>query len=428
MSKIVQRKIPRFFRLGGMRGGILEAFFERCPQVKLSDLRCKTAKSNGKIQKLADGGGLYLEITPKNDNKYWRLKYRYGGKEKRLSLGVYGVVTMKAARDKALAAKRALDAGIDPGAQKQEFKQAARDAIENSFEAMARAWHAHHRARWAENTATNNLHRLANDVFPLIGEYQVDQLTMQQILRPIRKIEERGAHEVARRTLGLCSQVFRFAVVQGVIARNPLADLKPLDVLRPAKKGHFASIQSKQLPALIKDIRENRARLYLTTQLALELMLLTFVRTSELIQAEWEEFDLENKTWLIPAARMKMRRDHIVPLSDRSIEILLELKEITGKRQYVFPHFSNPRKHMSNNTILKALERMGYKGEMTGHGFRALAMSTIKEELNYRHEVIDRQLAHAHKSKIDAAYDRAMFLPERRKMMQEWADYIKNLH
>ncbi|HEY1096887.1 MAG TPA: integrase arm-type DNA-binding domain-containing protein [Alphaproteobacteria bacterium] len=392
--------------------------------MKLTDVACKTAKSNGKIQKLSDGKGLYLEVSPTGDNKYWRLKYRFGGKEKRLSLGVYGVVGLKAARDKVMAAKRALDTGIDPGAQKQEFKKAAEDAVLNSFEAMARAWHLQHKGRWADNTAHNNLHRLETDVFPVIGEYQIDKLTMQQILLPIRQIEARGAHELARRTLGLCSQVFRYAIVQGVIERNPLGEIKPLDILKPAKKGHFAAIESKELPGLIKAIYENKARLFMSTRLALELMMLTFVRTSELIEAKWDEFDLEAKTWLIPAERMKMRREHIVPLSDRAIAILNELKELSGNRIYVFTHVSDPRKHMSNNTILKALERLGYKGQMTGHGFRALAMSTIKEDLGYRHEVIDRQLAHAHRNKIDAAYDRAKFLPERRKMMQEWADYI----
>ncbi len=392
--------------------------------MKLSDVACKTAKSNGKIQKLADGNGLYLEITPSGDKKYWRFKYRFGGKEKRLSLGVYGIVGLKVARDKVLAAKRALDAGIDPGVQKQAFKQAAQNAVEHSFEAMARAWHAHHKGRWAENTAANNIHRLESDVFSLIGDKPINDMTMQQILLPIRQIEARGAHELARRTLGLCSQVFRYAIVEGVIDRNPLAEIKPLDVLKPAKKGHFAAIESKELPALVKAIYENKARLYMSTRLALELMLLTFVRTSELIEAEWEEFDLDAKSWLIPAARMKMRRDHIVPLSDRAIKILNELKELSGSRRYVFPHVSDPRKYMSNNTILAALGRLGYKGQMTGHGFRALAMSTIKEDLGYRHEVIDRQLAHAHRNKIDAAYDRAQFLPERKKMMQEWANYI----
>lgn len=392
----------------------------------LSDLQVKTAKSTDKPYRLYDTGGLYLQIQP-NGSKYWRLKYRFHNKEKLLSLGVYPVVGLKTARSKVLAAKQSLDAGIDPGAKKQEQKEAARKVVENTFESMARAWHAHHINRWAKNTANNNIHRLETDVFPLIGHLGVDNLSVQEVLMPIRQIEARGANELARRTMGLCSQVFRYAIVQGAIAYNPIAHIKPIDALKPAKKGHFASIESKELPALVKAIRENKVRLFTTTQLALELMLLTFVRTSELIQSEWMEFDLEKKVWLIPAERMKMRREHIVPLSDRAVEILKELKSLSGPRKYVFQHFSDPRKHMSNNTILKALERLGYKGQMTGHGFRALAMSTIKEELGYRHEVIDRQLAHAHRNKVDAAYDRAQFLPERIKMMEEWTSYISKL-
>ncbi|MCK8491766.1 tyrosine-type recombinase/integrase [Spirosoma sp. RP8] len=389
----------------------------------LSDLQVKIAKPTDRPYRLYDSGGLYLQIHP-NGSKYWRLKYRFGNKEKLLALGVYPVVGLKLARNKTMTAKRSLDEGVDPGAQKQEQKEAARKEIENTFEVVARAWHSHHRNRWADNTANNNIHRLETDVFPVIGQLAVDKLTVQDVLLPIREVEARGANELARRTLGLCSQVFRYAIVQGIVSQNPIAHIKPIDALKPAKKGHFAAIESKELPALVKAIRDNKVRLYTTTQLALELMLLTFVRTSELIQAEWDEFDLEKKVWLIPASRMKMRRDHIVPLSIRAVEILVELKSLSGPRKFVFQHFSNPRKHMSNNTILKALERLGYKGQMTGHGFRALAMSTIKEELGYRHEVIDRQLAHAHRNKVDAAYDRAQFLTERVKMMQEWASYI----
>jgi len=424
ISVTVQRKLTQPNCFGGIAWGIIFNLGICTPM--LSNLQIKTAKPTDKPYRLYDTGGLYLQIHP-NGSKYWRLKYRFSNKEKLLALGVYPIVGLKQARIKLLAAKQALDAGIDPGAHKQEQKKAAQRAVENTFELMARAWHAHHKARWADSTATNNIHRLETDIFPAIGHLAIDKLTIQDVLLPIQQIEARGANELARRTLGLCSQVFRYAIVQGVITFNPVAHIKPIDALKPAKKGHFASIESRELPSLVQAIRDNKARLFSSTKLALELMLLTFVRTSELIQAEWDEIDLAKKTWLIPASRMKMRRNHIVPLSDRAIEILTELKSLSGPRKYVFQHFSDPRKHMSNNTILKALERLGYKGQMTGHGFRSLAMSTIKENLGYRHEVVDRQLAHAHRNKVDAAYDRAQFLPERIKMMQEWADYVRNI-
>lgn len=394
--------------------------------MKLNDRLCKTATPAAKNRKLADGGGLYLEVTPAG-RKYWRLKYRFGGKEKRLALGVYPIVSLKDAREKTFAAKRTLDGGVDPGALKKELKQAALMPIQNTFEAVARAWHLHHKGRWAENTATNNMHRLENDVFPVIGHLAIDKLTMQQVLQPMRNIEARGASELAKRAWGLCSLIFRHAITHGIMTHNPLGQIKPIDVLKPKRQGHFASIENKHLPDFLKNLHENKARLYLGTRYAVELLLHTFVRTSELIEAEWDEFDFKTKTWLIPAERMKMREDHIVPLSTKSIEILTELKSLSGTRKYVFPHVSNPRKHMSNNTILKALERMGYKKIMTGHGFRALAMSTIKEQLGYRHEVVDRQLAHLPEGKNNRAYDRAMFLSERIEMMQKWSDYIQQI-
>ncbi len=198
-------------------------------------------------------------------------------------------------------------------------------------------------------------------------------------------------------------------------------------ILKPAPKGHFAALDVKDLPEFIQALEKNDARLYPHTRRAIKLLMLTFVRTSELINARWDEFDLENAEWIIPAARMKMRKDHIVPLSRQTVAILKEQKEETGQWRFVFPNQARPKKSMSNNTVLKALERMGYKGRMTGHGFRALAMSTIKEKLGYRHEVVDRQLVHAPRNKIDAAYDRAKFLDERKIMMQRWADYLDGM-
>jgi integrase len=213
-----------------------------------------------------------------------------------------------------------------------------------------------------------------------------------------------------------------FAVVTGKIKHDPTASLKR--VLKPYKKGHYAALDSKDLPQFLNSLYKNEARLFPLTKMAVELLMLTFVRTSEMIKAKWEEFDLEEAVWIIPAERMKMKRDHIVPLSNQAVTLLKEISMFSSRSPYVFPARSNLGKHMSNNTVLVALGRMGYKGKTTGHGFRALAMSTIKEKLHYRHEVVDRQLAHAHRNSVDAAYDRAQFLVERRKMMQDWADYL----
>ena len=266
------------------------------------------------------------------------------------------------------------------------------------------------------------IRRLEMDVFPAIGKLAIADIKPLQVLNALKKVEDRGAHETAKRALQYCGQIFRYAVITERALRDPTEPLKR--VLKPAKNGHYATIEADEIPEFLRILDRNEARLFPHTRRAIQLLMLTFVRTSELIEAKWGEFNLDEKQWLIPAERMKMRRTHIVPLSDQTCKILREQQEDTGKWEWVFPNQAHPRKHMSNMTILKALERMGYKGRMTGHGFRALAMSTIKEKLNYRHEVIDRQLAHAHKSQIDAAYDRAQFLPKRREMMQEWADYL----
>src|ERR1700733_197820 len=243
-----------------------------------------------------------------------------------------------------------------------------------------------------------------------------------ELLQALRKMEDRGAHELTRRALQYCGQVFRYAIVTERAERDITADLR--GALRPFKRGHYAAIEADDLPEFLEALERNDARLFPQTRAATRLLLLTFVRTSELIGATWSEFKLEESEWIIPAERMKMRRPHVVPLSGKSVAILRELKAHTGYGAWVFPNQIDSRRHMSNATVLGALKRLGYKGRMTGHGFRALAMSTIKEKLGYRHEVVDRQLAHAPRSKVDAAYDRALFLADRRKMMQDWADYL----
>ncbi len=390
----------------------------------LTHTGCRNAKIAAKPYKLADGGGLYLLVMP-NGSKYWRLKYRYLGKPKYLALGVYPILSLADAREARDKAKRQLASGIDPSFAKKDDKRRALLGAENSFEAMAREWHANRSDGWTKRYGDNVLHRLETDMFPHVGPRPVAEISAPELLDALRQIEKRGALEIAHRALQVCGQIFRYAIATGRAARNPAADLQ--GALKPFKKTHYAALEAKDLPDFLRAMDTNDARLYLQTRVAMRLMLLTFVRTSELINAVWVEFDLDAAQWVIPAERMKMRSPHIVPLSRQVIAILKEQKMLTGRWPCVFPNQADPKKCMSNNTILKALERMGYKGRMTGHGFRALAMSTIKEKLGYRHEVIDRQLAHAPRSKVDAAYDRAMFLAERRTMMQDWADYLDAL-
>jgi len=391
----------------------------------LTDKTCKNAPLREKAYRLTDAQGLYLQVMP-NGSKYWRLKYRFAEKEKCLALGVYPETSLIEAREKRAEARRLLASGKDPSINRKEQKYSVTVHAANTFDVVAKEWYERNKERWSTDNFRNQvMRRLENDVFPEIGKLPIANIRPIQVLKMLQKIEDRGAHEVARRAMQYCSQIFRYAVITERTERDPTVDLKR--VLRPTKGGHYAAIESDEIPEFLRTLQRNDARLFAPTRRAIQLLMLTFVRTSELIKAEWDEFDLDGKQWLIPAERMKMRRAHIVPLSDQACDLLREQFTLTGKWQWVFPNQAQSQKHMSNMTILKALERMGYKGRMTGHGFRALAMSTIKEKLNYRHEVVDRQLAHAHKNQIDAAYDRAQFLPERRKMMQEWADYLASV-
>lgn len=413
-----------------------------CPQIgwkglvcmALTDLQCRNAKPGQKIRRLYDRDGLYLEVAP-GGGKHWRYKYRMAGKEKRLSIGAYPETSLEEARDALLVARKQVKAGVDPSLEKQREKQERLAGQErlvfNTFEAVAAEWHQQNISGWTERHASYVWRRLEKDVFPMLGQRPVDEITPKELIDVLRVIEQRGARELARRMKQTCGQIFRYAIIHEKASSNPAATFFNKDALKPYSKGHYAALDSRDISAFLQALERNEARLYPHTRLAVKLLMLTFVRTSELIEARWSEFDLEEGQWLIPAERMKMRRAHIVPLSRQVLDILRELEATrvswgTDKvPDYVFPNQVNPRKAMSNNTILKAIERLGYKGQTTGHGFRALAMSTIKEKLGYRHEVIDRQLAHAPANKVDAAYDRAMFLDERREMMQRWADYLE---
>jgi integrase len=383
--------------------------------------KIENAYPKTKLYRLFDGQGLYLEITPAG-RKYWRFKYQFENRERRLAFGVYPQISLAQAREKRDEARKQVAIGIDPGVDKIEKRRLASLNSENTFEAIAREWHQLNDERWSDTYKLNIIRRLECDIFPQIGRMPIAAIKPLHLLDALRIIERRGAGEVARRSLQYCRQIFCYAIITERAERNPAIDLQ--GALKPMKHGHYAAIEPDEIYDFLKTLERNDARLFAQTRNALKLLMLTFVRTSELIEATWDEFNLDNAEWIIPLERMKMGRPHIVPLSRQAITILQEQKITAGHWPYVFSNWTTPKKHMSNNTILGALKRLGYKGRMTGHGFRALAMSTIKEKLGYRHEVVDRQLAHAPANKIDAAYDRAKFLDERRKMMQDWADYL----
>ena len=398
--------------------------------VPLTEMQVKNAKPQPKRYKLFDGGGLYLEVTP-HGSRIWRMRFRQAsGKENTLTFGPYPEVSLQKAREKRLDARRLLVKGVDPARYRDDAKRLAAVTAANTFEKVAREWYANKVPTWSERTSRNMMQRLQADIFPEIGHRPIHELKHHDVIAALRKIEERGATEIAHRMKAVCSQIFSYAIQCGLTDRNLVVDMK--DVLKTRKASHFAAIDADDLPAFLGVLERNEARMFQPTRIALRLMLLVFVRTSELIETPWSEIDLEKGEWIIPWQRMKRGKltvnpdttNHHVCLSRQALALLRELHALTGRSKHLFPNQRDPKKSISNNTILAVLERMGYKGRMTGHGFRALAMSTIKERLGYRHEVVDRQLAHAPKDKVASAYDRAQFLQERRKMMQDWADYL----
>lgn len=389
----------------------------------LTDKTCAAAKPKDKSYKLTDGGGLYLQVQP-NGARHWRMKYYFQGKEKLLALGAYPILTLAKAREKRDEVKRTLAGGQDPSAKRKEEKREAVRKSRNTFEAVALEWHEKQNGRWTTSHAARIRRRLEINVFPYIGWRSIAEIDAPELLDSVlRRMETRGALHLVRRVNQICGQVFRYGIVTGRCQRDPSADLR--GALERRKAGHYAALDIKEMPEFLV-VLDRDERLHVRTQRAIRLLMLCFTRTTELIHATWDEFDLENAVWEIPAERMKMRRPHVIPLSRQAVQILRDQKAETGHfdTNWIFPSQARPKRPMSNNTVLFALGRIGYKGRMTGHGFRALAMSAIKERLGYRHEVVDRQLAHLPGNNVDRAYDRAQFLEERTRMMQEWADFL----
>lgn len=388
----------------------------------LTDKEIQNAKPKEKTYRLADGGGLYLEITT-GGSRLWRWKYRIAGKEKRLAIGVYPDVRAPDARKLMAEARAKLKAGIDPSAEKRAKREQDKVAGDYTFEAVARVWFEKAHVSLAQTTRSKNMRFLELDVFPFIGQRPIASLTAPDLLSVIRRIEARGANDIARRVHNLCGRAFRYAVGHGLCDRDPSRDIELSDILPSVKVQHHASVTDpKGAGELLRAIDGFTGAF--TTRCALRFAPLVFVRPGELRHAEWCEFEFDKAEWRIPAAKMKMKEQHIVPLSRQAIEVLKEIQQVTGRGQYVFPSERGGGRPMSENTVNAALRRLGYtKEEMTGHGFRSMA-STLLHEQGYLHQVIERQLAHGERNQVSAAYNYAEHLPERRKMMQEWADYL----
>ncbi len=389
----------------------------------LTRLQIENMRTPPKTMRLFDGRGLYIEFSPAG-GRWWRLKYRLDGKEKRISLGVYPDVGLKEARDRREAARKLIAAGIDPGRQRKIEQRLLVEQTANTFETIAREWFAMVAPTWVESHSSKILRRLEREVFPWIGDKPIKAVTAPELLSVLRRIEVRGLHETAHRTLQHTGCVFRYAIASGRAERDPSRDLA--GALAPVVRAHFASISDPLAVGKLLRAIDNYPGEFVTA-CALRLSPLLFVRPGELRSAEWSEIDLENAEWRIPGAKMKMRANHVVPLANQAVAILRELQPLTGKRVLVFPSAVNHTRPMSNNTINLALRRLGYSNqEMTAHGFRSMA-STLLNEQGWNRDAIERQLAHAERDAVRAAYNYAEFLPERRKMMQAWADYLDAL-
>ena len=390
----------------------------------LTDTAIRNAKPGAKQRKLYDERGLYALINSKGAI-WWRFKYKFDGKEKLLSLGVYPDVGLKEARDKRDEARKLVAAGVDPSEHRKASKSSRVDRLANSFEVIAREWYAKNSANWVENHANRIISRLEKNIFPWLGGRPVTDITATELLNVVRRIESRGAIETAHRTLSNCGQVFRYAVATGRAERDPSGDLR--GALAPVKGKHFASVTEPDGVAEILRVFDGYKGT-LIVQCALKFAPLVFVRPGELRHAKWDDIDIDIKEWRFTVT--KTDTQHIVPLSQQAVEILQEIRPLTGHGRYVFPSARNPKgdRPMSDNAILAAMRRMGIsKNEMSGHGFRAMARTILDEVLGFRPDYIEHQLAHAVRDPTGRAYNRTAHLLERHKMMQAWADYLDGI-
>ncbi|MEC4747895.1 integrase arm-type DNA-binding domain-containing protein [Methylomicrobium sp. Wu6] len=390
----------------------------------LSDIQARRAKPKDKPYKLADENGLYLYITPQG-GKLWRFNYRNGGKQKTLSFGAYPYVGLSDAREKLAESRKLLAAGSDPSAQRKALKAANAERAANSFEVIAREWHHIHMSDKTEDHAKRTLVRLDKDVFPWLGGRPLVEIEAPEILTVLRRIEARGANELAHTAKRTIGQIFRFAIATGRATRNPVPDLQ--GALKPVLVTHYSAITDPgKIGELLRAVYGYTGNL--ETRCAFKLSFFVMLRPGEVRKAEWCDINLDRKEWRIPGHKMKMRDEHIVPLSSQAIEILEEIRPLTGSGRYVFPSVRSAERPMSENTITGALRRLGYGGdEMTAHGFRSMASTRLNESHLFHPDAIERQLAHGERDSVRAAYNRAQYLPERVKMLQWWADYLDSL-
>jgi len=386
----------------------------------LSDLKIKNAKPRLTDYRLVDGLGLSVLVRP-NGSKLWQCRYWVSGKERKSSFGPYPLITLAEARTKRDELRRQRAQGLDPREVKREQEWAAMVAQGNSFESIARKWHSNWSIGTTERHSGQVLRRLMSDVFPALGARPITSIQTPEIVAMLKKIEQRGTLDIAKRAYQTVNQVFRYAIAFGFANDNPASKIRLGDVLPASQSTNYPRIPESELPTLMRKIRAYQGTP--VTRMALELIAMTFVRTSELIGARWEELDLAAAQWRIPARRMKMRSPHIVPLARQAIEVLETLKVVTGTREFVFPGERHQNRPMSNGTMLMALKRMGYQGRMCVHGFRGLA-STILYEDGFEPMHIELQLAHKQRNRVTAAYNHALYVEPRTKMMQWYADYI----
>ncbi|WP_241168810.1 tyrosine-type recombinase/integrase [Serratia marcescens] len=384
----------------------------------LTDIKVKTAKPMDKAYKLTDGGGMYLLVKP-NGSKYWRLKYRFVGKEKMLSIGVYPDVSLADARQKRDEARKILAAGGDPGEVKKADKLAQKLSTENTFEAIAREWHKQKADRWSLRYRDEIIDTFEKDIFPYLGRRPIAEIKPMELLETLRRLEKRGALEKMRKVRQRCGEVFRYAIVTGRAEYNPAPDLAT--ALATPKKTHFPFLTAEELPYFIKDLTGYTGSVI--TKTATQIIMHTGVRTQELRFARWQDIDFEKRLWEIPPEVMKMKRPHIVPLSEQVVELFQSLKPITGMYPLVFIGRNDRTKPISKESVNQVIELLGYKGRLTGHGFRH-TMSTILHEQGFNSAWIETQLAHVDKNAIRGTYNHAHYLEGRREMMQWYGDYL----
>ncbi|MFJ5360451.1 tyrosine-type recombinase/integrase [Pectobacterium sp. CHL-2024] len=387
----------------------------------LTDVKVRSAKPEDKAYKLTDGEGMHLMVHP-NGSKYWRLQYRFDGKQKTLALGVYPEITLSEARQRRDEAKRQIATGTDPSEQKKVDKQLRQTLVDNTFKAIALEWHEYKRPNWSKGYAEDLMEAFENDIFPDIGKRPVAEIKPLEMLTSLRKLEKRGVLDKLRKIRQACNQVFRYAIVTGRAENNPASELA--SALPPPKSTHYPHLLPDELPDFLRALSTYSGSK--VTQLATRILMLTGVRTIELRQAEWKEFDFEKQLWEVPKERMKMRRPHLVPLSDQVIDALQQLYAVTGRYNLVFPGRNDITKPMSEASINQVLKRIGYHGKATGHGFRH-TMSTILHEQGYNTAWIELQLAHVDKNTIRGTYNHAQYLEQRRGMLQWYGDFVDGL-